>query len=251
MSTRKEWDFALHIKGVSMDTLDLARLGDYMKEFASLLGQGSSPKFAGIVKGSVVMRARDCGEHPAITRNRLQQAANDEAPAHAAFSRISSLLRQDGARGQVLDRGKNVIVSFAKRTAANDDAPEVIIPDTAELDGVVVGIIGTDDTAHVKLQQHGGTVISITVRDMSLARELAKRFRLESVRIHTHGTWKRTKNGVWEPHAIYADRLEDIDQKNAHDVFTELAAVPGNGWAHTEDADALWRKIRGLDDSSS
>jgi hypothetical protein len=186
-----------------------------------------------------------------ITKNRLQQAANDEAPAHPAFTRLSSLLDQDGARGKILDREKNVIISFAPKTAANDNEPEIIVPDTAELDGVVVGIVGADDTAHVKLQLHGGSIISITVRDMPLARELAKRFRLESVRIYTHGTWKRTRNGTWEPHAVYADRIEDTDQKSAQDVFAELAAVPGNGWANTDDADALWRKIRGLDDSSS
>lgn len=250
MAVRQNWDFALHIKGVSLKTLDMARLAEYIKEFAALMGEGASPKFAGIVKGSVVLRARDCNEHMGLTRQRLLSAVNDEAPGHSAYQKIENLMRKDGTRGDIIDSQKSVILSFDSRKAANDDVREIIIHDNGEIDGTVVGIAGADDTAHVRLQVHGGKVETVTVRDMALARELATRFRLGPVRVYVHGTWKRTKEGVWEPNRVYADRIEDLDSDSVHDVFRELATIPGNGWSEVKDADELWKKIRGLDDSS-
>lgn len=250
MSTRKPWDFAFHIKGVSLDSLDMSRLAEYIKAFADLLGDGSAPKLAGIVKGSVVLRVRDCGEHPALARQRIRDAANDDAPGNAPYQKLINLMRKDGARGTIIDPGKNVLLTFAPSRTANDDAKEYILHDNGELDGVVVGIAGKDDTVHVRLQAHDGTVNSVTVRDMGLARELAGRFRLGTVRVHVHGTWKRRTDGVWEPNVVYADRIEDLDQSSAQDVFNALAAIPGNSWGALDDADALWRKIRGLDDRS-
>lgn len=248
--SKREWDYALHIKGVTFNTLGLARLADYMKEFALLLGEDARPTFAGAVKGSVVLRARDRSEYPVLTKSRVRQAAaNTEAPGHNAYEKISSLMRRDGARGQIVDRSDNVLATFTPRIPANDDMQEIVISDEGELDGIVVGVSGADDTAHIRLQEASGSIHSITVRDMTLARELATRFRANTVRLHVHGTWKRTAAGLWEPHALYGDRFEDLNQSDAHETFLELAAIPGNGWATTEDADEVWKRIRGIDDS--
>jgi len=250
MSTRKPWDFALHIKGVSLDSLDMARLADYMKAFADLIGDASSPKLVSIVKGSVVMRVRDCGEHPAIARQRIRDAEDDDTPGNTSYQKLISLMHKDGARGSIIDRDRNVLLAFTPTRAANDESKEYILHDNGELDGVVVGIAGKDDTVHVRLQALDDTVHSVTVRDMVLARELAVRFRYGTVRVHVHGTWKRRADGIWEPNVVYADRIEDLDQASALDVFKELAVIPNNGWNTLDDAGELWRKIRGLDDRS-
>jgi len=250
--SKRHWDYALQIKGVSFNTLGLSRLADYMKEFALLLGEDARPTFAGAVKGSVVLRALDHGEHPVLTKSRVRQAAlKEESPGRAAYEKITLLMSRDGARGQIVDHSDNVLATFSPTKPANDEAPEIIIPDEGEIDGVVVGVSGADDTAHVRLQDTSGAIHSITVRDMTLARALATRFRGNSIRMHVHGTWKRTLAGAWEPHALYGDRFDDLDQSNAYETFLELAAIPGNGWATTEDADEVWKKIRGLDDSGA
>lgn len=58
---RTDWDFALRIRGVTPRTLPMARLADYLKAWAVLLGDVNEPQFAGIVNGSAVLRASACG----------------------------------------------------------------------------------------------------------------------------------------------------------------------------------------------
>lgn len=250
--SKRDWNYALHIKGVRLESLDMSRLAEYLKEFAQLLGPDAKPTLTSIVKGSVVLRAQDRSGYPVLTGSRIRQAAaNPQSPARPAFEKITSLLRRDSARAEILDHEKNVVVSFTPRKPANDEQPEFIVQDESEIDGVVVGVSGADDTAHVRLQGPSGATYNVTVRDMELARQLATRFRGSAIRLHTHGSWKRTSQGQWEPHALYADRFEDLDQQDAHGSLLELASIPGNGWANVAEAENLWKKIRGLDDSGA
>jgi len=250
MKARGDWDYALHIKGVSKQTLDLARLAEYLYEFAQLLGKSANARFAGIVNGSAVIRAKELGDKPQVTRSRLMSAAsNDESSVRAPYQKILTMMRENGARGEIIDRHNSVLVKFETSTVANDLAHDVLMYDEAEIDGVVVGITGADDTAHVKLQVSAKTSYKLLVRDMSIARKLASHFRGETVRVHVHGKWKLAENGSWEPHSLYIDRVEDLDQRNPEEVMKELFAIKGNAWSEMANPYGYWEKIRGLNDS--
>lgn len=248
---RNDWDYSLHIKGVTKDSLGLLRLAEYLKAFAQLLGEDAKPKFAGIVNGSAVLRARDDSDRPENTRMRISTAAQHaESPGHTYYAQIERMMVENSARGEIIDKNKIVLLKF-EATAANDDPRDVVIHDEAELDGVIVGVTGSDDTAHVKLQIAHKVVYSIAVRDIGLAKKLATKFRGETIRLHVHGTWKRKFDGTWYAHSLYADRIEDLDQRSADEVLKEMLAIPNNGWSDMKDSIVFWKDLRGLNDHSN
>lgn len=240
MSNRSDWDYSLRLRGVNLEGLGLARLAQYMAEFAQLLGDDANPVFAGVVKGSVMLRAKDRSEIPMLTRSRLKRAANDEdEPAHRPFVKITKLLNADGATGEVLDHEKNTVVQFPTRARRAPAVQEFVINDTGELDGVIVAVEGIDETAHLGLQdQATREVVRIQVRDMQLARLAAANFRGDVIRVRVHGTWRRGVDGKWSPQSLYADAIEELEQADARSAFVGLGEVRDVGWAKLSDAEA-------------
>jgi hypothetical protein len=249
MSTR-DWHYALKIRGYTPRTLPMARLAEYLREFAALLGDEANPSFAGMVEGSVVLRATQRADTPKqLVRSRVKAARVDaESPGGRSYAKLNEMLTKDGARGIVFDReGKTVVELPGLVERALPPEREYLVHDVSFIDGTVVGIVGADDTVHLRLQEHSGEVRSVTIRDLSLARELAPQFRGAPVRVHVHGTWRRTVQGMWEPAAVYADRVEALDVATPAEVFRALAEIPGNGWRDVVDPDALLRTIRSGD----
>lgn len=253
MSKTVDWDYRLRIQGVSTDTLGMARLAQYMARFAELMGDASRPVYAGIVKGSVVLRARDRSDYPALTRSRLQSAANDDqSSARKAFEEINSLMNTDGARGDVQSRQGLVILIFSGKVAIKPlTLPDLVVHDRGELDGEVVSVIGADDTVHLRLRDLGGVTHKIVVVDLALAQRLAAKFRAGKVRVQVHGSWRRTAEGRWEPLSVYADSAEDLDETPADQVMETLRQVPGNGWNEYNDPLGEWARLRGIGDLRS
>ncbi|CAG0999863.1 hypothetical protein PLCT2_03007 [Planctomycetaceae bacterium] len=249
MEKRPNWHYALHIKGVTPDTLDMGRIGEYLVEFANLIGHEAAPRFVGMVKGSVMLRSKEQSEHPALVRVRLRDSvADDSTPQHRAFQKINSMMVKDGARGAVVDHAKAVVIQFPGKQTGPEPEEELTVTDTGELDGQVVSIVGTDDTVHVRLQDVDGAShkIVVTVGKLDLARDLAKRFRSGWVRIRVHGTWRRTSEGQWEAATVYADSFEDLDDTPAGEVLRPLQGAPGNGWSELDDPIEEWKRLRGL-----
>lgn len=251
MAKKPDWDYALHIKGVDLKSLPMTVVAEYIKEFANLLGESAKPVLNGIVKGSVVLRAKQQGDHPAITRNRLQtiDTTSDSATAKS-YQKLQTMLARDQARADVVDRQENVVVHFAPIDAANESKIESIIHDTGTIDGRVISITGADDTVHIKLINDQLQEYKVTVRDLDLAKELASKFRGPIVRVHVHGTWKRDINGKWVGHSIYADSVEDLEEDSLIDVMSQLKEHPG-GWLKIKDPIAEWLEMRGQNDLHS
>lgn len=248
MAKKPDWDYALRIRGVTLKTLPVGVLADYLKEFAALLGDDAKPVLDGIVKGSVIVRVKQAGEHPVYTRNRIQHAANDPlGPGGRSFKRITELMMSSGARGEIVDRQENTVVAFPIVAADEETAADLIISDVGTLDGKVVGISGADDTVHLRLLDKGAREYRIVLRDIAMAQDLAKRFRSDIVRVHVHGTWRRTSAGGWEPNAVYADRIEVLDDSTPKQVVDDLRAVR-TGWHDIKEPLKELAAIRGTDD---
>lgn len=250
MSKRGEWDFALRLRGTTPGTLPLAVLADYMKEFAALLGDDAKPVFAGVVKGSAVLRARQTDEYPVATKHRIQAAANDPVgTAGRSFRRLSEMAARDSYRAEVLDRDQKVVVQLQsyKPVLAGLDQ-ELLVHDAGELNGYVVSVAGVDDTVHIKLSDPAGGDHKVVTRDMRIAQALAARFRGGPVRLHVHGTWKRASTGKWEAHHVYIDDFEDLHDVGASEVFLPLKGTPDTGWSRSADPTKEWEEIRGLHD---
>jgi hypothetical protein len=248
MAGKKDiWDYALRIRGTTPRAMSLLRLSEYMKAYAALLGQGNEPKFAGVVKGSVLLRASVPSERQTETRLRLlsaRSAANDDLMR--AHDQLADMLATDSVSGDVEDRNGAVVLEFSHRNP-EPAQPEVIVQDTGIIDGVVVSLVGIDDTVHLRLLDSEQTSQKITVRDIGEARKLARHFRGDVLRVHVHGTWKRTGEGRWEAHALYLDHFEELGGESASELLNELSALEGNRWASMDDPQGELRRIRGDD----
>jgi len=221
------------------------KFAEYVREFSTLLGNDPDVRFAGLVKGSAVLRAYVSGQaEPAVQVRLLQAKTLSESPAAEQAQKVGKILRRDGFRAELLDRKSNKILEFDGAVAANETLQEVIVQDSGTVDGVVVGIEGADDTVHVRLLDMDGKESRVILRDIAQARDLARRFLDQPIRMHVHGTWKRGADGVWAPNKLYADSFEDLDGSTALEVFERLRAIPGNGWADVDDPITAWRSLR-------
>jgi hypothetical protein len=223
----------------------LARLAEYLLAYAEVLGEGNEPRFAGIVNGSAYMRAQLPYDRKLDVKVRLMsvEAGGAEASASRAVRVLSDMLERDGLTGEIEDRQGAVILQF-KRPEREQDPKVHIVQDTGVLDGVLVGLVGLDDTVHLRLQDVGGKTYKVTVRDIGVARQLAKHFRGDPLRVHVHGSWKRTADGEWEPYSLYLDRYEETSDEPASTIFARLSVLPGNRWSTMGDPEKFLRELR-------
>jgi hypothetical protein len=248
MAKKPKWDYALRIRGTTPQGIPLAKLAEYLKEFANLLGEAQRPVFGGIVKGSALLRsAVEANTNPGVHLRLVEAKSDPETSAGKCAGNIEKMLERDSLNGQIEDRSGAVIYEFRPKKKILEAQKEYIVHDTGIIDGIVVGITGVDDTVHIKLQATTGGTQSVVVRDIGTARQLAHHFRAGPVRMHVHGTWKRTAQGNWEPNSLYVDHFEELDDKTAKEILQELGELPGNNWASMKDPAAFLKELRGAD----
>jgi hypothetical protein len=248
---RIEWDFAFRIRGITRDSMPMGRLAEYIRVYAELLGDSNDPRFVGVVKGSALVRARVPVDRQLDTKIRLMSitgdvARADESSGRRAYATLAEMMATDGLSGDIEDRTGAIILKF-ERPRRVDAPKEYIVKDSGVLDGVLISLVGMDDTVHLRLQDVGGRTHKVTVRDIAMARRVATHFRDAPLRVHVHGTWKRTAEGKWEPYALYLDRFEELSDEPASAILSHLSGLPGNRWAAMEDPQAFLRDLRGSD----
>lgn len=226
--------------------LRIDRLAEYMREFADLLGTDNSPMFAGIKDASTGLRAAVPAKRRSHAWKRIHTARYDASSRPAkVLRRIESLLGEDHlASAELLDDKQNVLYLFHAHEQSNVN--HVTIKQHGEVDGMVTGLVGADDTMHLHLRDCLSRDLKLVIRQEELARNLLKHFREGLVRLRVHGIWARTDDG-WVPEAnrCVVDGYEPLDETPAAEVFAQIASIPSNGWTELTDPAAAWRDIRG------
>lgn len=247
MQEEKDWDFKLRVLGTTPDTIPLERLGKYMVEFAKLLGSASEPTFAGTMKQSASTMAKV--RYPEKALARIVQSKNEPlSNPGRALERIQELIDDDKLPGAELqDRRDNVIYLF-KSSPMETPVTQTLIQ-TATLDGIVVGLVGADDTMHLHLRDWMDRDIKVIVTDEAVAREMLQHFRGPTLRVSVNGVWKRTDHG-WIPENNKAKVVgfEKLDDAPLDEIFKRFAAVPDNGWRQMSNPQAFLADLRGEDE---
>lgn len=243
----QDWAYMLRIPGGSPRQIRMDRLAEYMREFAQLLGIKNSPVFVGIKDASIGLQAAIPPARRTDVWKRIQtaKAHQDSQPARC-LRRIESLLGEDGFNSaEVQDTSAKVIhLITAKRRY---EVKGVTIKQHGEVDGVVTGLVGADDTMHLHVRDALSRDIKLVVRDEAMARELLARFRDGHVRLRVHGSWVRTEDGwVPENNRCTVDGYQVLNESSASDVFAQIASTPGNGWCNLPDPMEAWRDLRGI-----
>lgn len=244
---KSNWTYMLRILQRNPERIPMERLGEYICQFAELLGAENRPVFKGIKRASTGLRARIPEDRIQNTHLRLVQAKTqpDSKPAKC-LSIIEGMLGTDSIKqAQLLDNSENVVYLFE----GVSEEKEIVhrLSQEGIVDGVVTGLIGADDTMHLHLRDYMDRDLKLVIRNEDMARSLLMQFRNGLVRVYIHGTWIRTDSG-WLPEAskCTVDRFEMLEDTPISEIFTQLSGIENNGWKDLPDAIAQWKELRGI-----
>lgn len=226
--------------------IPMDRLGEYIRQFAELLGTENQPVFKGIKNASTGIKAAIPLDRRQHAHMRLVEARTEPESRPARHLRlIEDMLGRDSIKeAQLLDASEKLVYLFSGHTEESPETERLF--QQGIVDGVVTGLVGADDTMHLHLRDHFERDLRLVIRDEDLARQLLTRFRNGSVRLNVHGTWIRTELG-WIPEAnkCTVDHFEVLDDMPPQEVFAALAVIPGNEWVTLDDPIAEWKSLRG------
>lgn len=228
-----------YIDAYSPDTIPMAKLADYMADFAALLGKDNAVHFAGLEPGSTKIAARvEFEDVPKVT-TRLQDIRRGNPPKDAAkiFEQIDVKLANDNAVGRIFVEGEDgaapaELLTFPGRTRPKAQSYGPFTQD-GHLDGLLVAVGGITENVPVRLQ-NGDTTYSNCETTRTIARELGKHL-FEPIRIHGSGRWIREADSKWTLIRFRVHRFEVLNTASLRDTVTALRAVRGSGWKVMDD----------------
>ena len=240
--------YTLYIDAFSPGTIPMARLAQYMQNFAALLGHESAVRLQGLESGSTrIVTAVDLEYVPKVDR-RLEQARRGEGSHEAirAKTGIDRLLAGDNATGFVYE-GEDESARIIPFPGASGAKPMTCGPFHQEdtLDGILISVSGASETVRLQLQNGDITYTGIqTHREM--ARDIAGHM-YEPMRIYGVGKWMRDEAGKWILKTFRVDSYEVLEADDLKDVIHDMRAVEGSAWKAMVDPLSTLRALREKD----
>lgn len=228
-----------YIDAYSPETIPMAKLAEYMADFAALLGKDNAVHFSGLNKGSTQLVARvEFEDVPKVT-TRLNDIRRGTPPKDALkiFDQIDKRLANDNATGRIFVEGEDSVAPVELLAFPGRDRPKAQSygPFTQEgnLDGILIAVGGKDETVPLRLQ-NGKSTYSNCDTTRTVARELAKHL-FEPVRIYGTGRWMRETDNSWTLVRFRVHRFEVLEKTSLRDTVTALRAVQGGAWKTVAD----------------
>jgi hypothetical protein len=231
--------YRFKIDAYSPDTMPMARLAQYMSEFAALLGERDAVHFHRITKGSTVLNARIDREAAPKVRDRIVNVRSGDAIGEPmrAFNALNKLLRDDNAIGVLRDSAsRGVVIRFPGREIAEEKFAS--IRQHGSIDGIVTGVRGRDDTIHITIQSEGQQ-ISGCESNRIIAKQLGAKL-FEPVRLFGRGKWSRDADGVWSLLYFKIESFESLREETLMGALAGLREIP------TEWDDEAYRQLNVL-----
>jgi hypothetical protein len=243
MTTPEEYE--LHIDAFTPKTIPMARLAEYLRELANLLGHSKSVHFKAVKKGSVKLVATVEREAVPKVRVRVQNARDPQTPdeVRKTYNRIDEMMRSDNAKGTLI-RGSTNVIKFPGRDAVRNERMGPFT-EPASFDGVVVRVGGTDKTAHALIQTAdpiAGVISAECSRE--LACQLAPHLYQAPVRVSGNARWERNELGEWELLSFRAKEFVELKADDLSAVIQRLRAIDAD-WRDDANPLAIVRRIRG------
>ena len=245
MSDEKRFQF--HIDAYSPADIPMAKLAEYMADFAELLGKEHRVHFDRLEGGSTTIVSRVEREDVPKVDHRLRAVVQGTAEKDLAsvVVRIDERLANDNATGRVLEEidGQSAeVIAFPGRDRPKMPTYGPFVQE-GHLDGVLISVGGKDETISIRLQ-NGAVIYRKCETTRTIARELAKHL-FEPVRIHGAGRWLRDAQGDWLLAHFRVSRFEVLEGGSLREAVTALRAVPGSGWKEIDDPLAELADLRG------
>ena len=236
-------EFTFKIDAFTPDTLPMARLAEYMADFAVILGEPTSVHFNRIEKGSATLVSTvDLTAVPKV-RKRFKSIRDGNGPEDAmqAFQKMNGRLKDDNCSGILAEANVADVILFPGREMKT---PMTYGPFSQEgsLDGKVIMVGGKSDPVPVHIQQ-GETTYNCHAK-----RELASAlghylFKCE-LRVRGVGRWTREPEGTWTLNRFNILSFQILDDEPLSKVLAHLREVPGSGWNEVPDPWSELRRMR-------
>lgn len=233
--------FEFHIDVFRPDTLPMSRLADYLEKLAQLMGDQTSVHFDKVAEGSAVLAWNVQPDAAGRVRASIYKSQAPNSSNHRYFKDLNNLLRKDNAVGELRDQQTGEIILFPGRTLLKPTPIKVREP--GHIDGVLVRIGGTDNSAHAMLEHPDHPPLSCDM-GRSLAKDLATHLYGPTLRLFGDGIWERNEEGQWVLEKLYAKSFEVLREDSIADVLKTLAALPGNEWKDLPDPISAWKELR-------
>ena len=139
--------YEFYIDAFTPETIPMARLADYVADFAELLGNREHVHFGKLKQGSLVVAVRvdEIAQRKVDKRVEEVRYGGGPQPARKAIQDLDDKLAEDNAVGHIV-RGKTKLIEFPGRTR---HAEEKLGPveQAGTLDGEVIQIGGRDESS--------------------------------------------------------------------------------------------------------
>ncbi|MEX2264761.1 MAG: hypothetical protein WD696_22595 [Bryobacteraceae bacterium] len=219
--------YELYIDALTPAAISMARLAEYMADFAELLGHQEHVHFEAVKPGSLALASRVEPIAQNKVRRRMDEVRYGNGPKAAmkAYRSLDNRLAEDNAIGRIVHRSAKVIEFPGRTRVVERSLGPIEQPGT--LDGEVIQIGGRDETINVHLKIGDDVVHCITTK--AVARRLAHHLFGPAVRLVGVGVWSRSESGTWTVRRFTINDFDSLDQMPLPKLFEGLRAklVPG------------------------
>jgi hypothetical protein len=218
--------YELYIDAFTPATISMARLADYMRDFAEMLGHPEHVHFDKLKAGSLSLATRvdPVAQNKVAHRVEEIRYGGGPKPALRAKQSLDDRLAEDNAIGRVVHRGAKVIEFAGRNRMVEKSTGPIEQADT--LVGEVIQIGGRDETINIHLKM-GDDVFSHCVTSKAVARRLAHHLFGPAIRLRGTGVWSRAESGAWRLHRFSLDDFEPLDATPLPTLFQNLRAKLG------------------------
>jgi len=237
--------YTLYINAYTPETIPMARLAQYMRNLAALLGHDTAVHFETLKLGSTQLVTRvDHEDAPKVAAHIAHIKAGEASPETIrAQTEIDCLLADDNATGFVYedDNESAKVIDFPGVTRPR---PTTYGPFNQEgsLDGILVSVSGADQTVHLQLQ-NGDIKYTGIETNRDTARRLARHM-YEPVRIVGTGRWLRDQDSNWVLKKFRVDSYSVLAADDLKDVIDQMREIEGSEWKDMEDPIGRLRALR-------
>lgn len=220
------------IRDFTPRTLPMARLSEYLAEYARLLGSEEAVHFVRVGEGSAALISEIEEPLYATVRRRAIDASRGVGPQDAvrAFQQIDAKLRHDTTAATLQSDTDKKILMFPGVTATPKESfGPFNQPGTVE--GTLIKVGGRDSTIPVHIEDSAGSILICNATTREMARKLAPYLFGDPIRLHGTGRYTRHADGTWEMIGFNIEYYEELNNDPLPVIIERLRAIPSSEWS--------------------
>lgn len=243
-------DYTLRFKinAFSPETIPMERLGQYMAELGTMLGEPRSVRFVRLEPGSTsIVHRVEPEAYPNVERHVNQIALGEAGAVHLnAYRALNKRLKEDNADAilERVDAPNGKILDFPGKHTPAEEPPDLVVQG-GSVDGTVISLGGKGNFVPVRIQD-GETILKCST-SREIARLLGPYIFEDELRLTGEGKWQRSATGEWTLQEFKIQSFDVLDRTPLSEVVSDLRSIGKTGWGEVNDAWSELQKLRNGD----